>query len=153
MNTYIAQIIQLLLYNGGEATFDVLMEQMHISKRMIDYYLRQFEEWRVGKSFPLISREDDKILLQCNDYNNFWSDFIKEYDVKDYFLSAIERQACIVLLIGISNARIKIEYLVEFFQVSKNTIANDLLIIRKALCKYHVYIENKRWLFFYRKGM
>lgn len=143
MNTYIAQIIQLLLYNGGEATFDVLMEQMHISKRMIDYYLRQFEEWRVGKSFPLISREDDKILLQCNDYNNFWSDFIKEYDVKDYFLSAIERQACIVLLIGISNARIKIEYLVEFFQVSKNTIANDLLIIRKALCKYHVYIENK----------
>ncbi len=143
MNTYIAQIIQLLLYNGGEATFDVLMEQMHISKRMIDYYLRQFEEWRVGKSFPLISREDDKILLQCKDYNNFWSDFIKEYDVKDYFLSAIERQACIVLLIGISNARIKIEYLVEFFQVSKNTIANDLLIIRKALCKYHVYIENK----------
>ena len=51
MNTYIAQIIQLLLYNGGEATFDVLMEQMHISKRMIDYYLRQFEACRKEFSF------------------------------------------------------------------------------------------------------
>ena len=143
MNTYIAQIIQLLLYNGGEATIDVLMEQMHISKRMINYYLRQFEQWRIGKSFPLISRTDDKILLRCDDYNNFWSDFLKEYDIKDYVLSAVERQACIVLLIGISNAKIKIEYLADFFQVSKNTITNDLLIIRKALCKFSIFIENK----------
>lgn len=63
MNTYIAQIIQLLIFNNGEVTFNFLMEQLHISKRMIDYYLKQFDVWRQSVNFPQIQIEDDKVLL------------------------------------------------------------------------------------------
>lgn len=152
MNTYIAQIIQLLIFNNGEVTFNFLMEQLHISKRMIDYYLKQFDVWRQSVNFPQIQIEDDKVLLVCKDYEKFFNEFVENYDVENYFLSAPERQGCIVLLIGLGYEKIKIEYIVEWFKVSKNTITNDLLTIKEKLSKYGVSIESKGKSGYYLKG-
>lgn len=154
MNTYMIQILQLLISNNGELSCSFLSEQFKISRRMISYYLKQLDEWRKVYNIPEISMIDDRLALKdsLNDAQEWLEKFKQEFNTKDYVLNANERQDLLILLIGISKNQIGIDYLIEFFNVSKNTIISDLASVKRFLANNNVGLKNKLKSGYYLDG-
>ena len=152
MNTYMLQIIQMLVYAGGEVEITDVATHLNITKRMINYYLKQLNDIFAAYSLPEIILSNDKMILDVNDPNHFMNTLKEMIHFQDYIFNARERQEFILLLIGLTQETIGIEKIIDYFNVSKNTISNDLIAIKKELQKYSVKLRNKTKTGYYLDG-
>lgn len=132
----------MLLYNNGEIDLSSVSDHLNITKRMVTYYLKQLNDIFSSNNLPEIILSNNKLSISYDNANDFIKTLSDRISAKDYFLNAYERQEIIILLIGLSKDNATIEKLVNYFDVSKNTIVNDLSLIRKLLAEHHIKLLN-----------
>ena len=152
MNAYMLQILQMLIYSNGEVEINSLITRLNITKRMINYYLKQLNDFLRSFGLNEIVLSNDKMFLNIEDSNRFMNTLKQSIKFENYIFNVSERQELIILLIGLSDENIGFESLIDYFKVSKNTISNDLISIKKQLELYDVKLLNKNKCGYYLYG-
>lgn len=144
MNSYIVKIMQLLLSNNKQIELSFMIKELGITKRMFLYYQKQLNEYLADAQLPLVQLENDQLSITITETKDIMEDLLNAVPLKNYILNAEERQDCILIEIGVSTHPIKLEYLIDTFQVSRNTIIHDLASIKKDVAEYHILLTSKQ---------
>lgn len=144
MNSYIVQILHILLSNNGEIDLSSVMKNLHITKRMFLYYWKQLNEYLKQCSLPETVMKDDILKINVENTKDLMVTLIKAVPLSTYILNAIERQECVLIKIGITKDAIRLEDLISEFDVSRNTMIKDITAIKKYLTKFDIQLSSKQ---------
>ena len=152
MNTYVIQILQMLLSNNGTVELSSAISQLKVTKRMFLYYQKQLNEYLSLSGLSLVELKDDVLRMQIHSQVNVVDTIMHTVQIDHYILNAIERQECILIKVGICEAPLLLEQLIEDFDVSRNTMISDITAIKKYLGKYNIKLSNKAKHGYYFEG-
>ncbi len=147
LNARCKEILQLLTTAGRHMTVDEIAKVKMVSRRSIYYDLCKINEWMEYHGIPAIEVERGKgICLTAAQSNAITALSDHPEELNGYVFSPVERVKGIVCLIGLSLEVIRIEDLMRYCQVSRNTIFNDLKVVTAQLVRYdlHLVYETKK---------
>lgn len=151
MNTYMIQLLQLLINHSGIIRIEDALDDLKLKRRMLVYYLRQLNNVMSENNLPLINIDDEYLNLNVSK-SNLINDFIDCIQFKDYQFETVERQQCILLEIGLSRKALLLDDLIEQFNVSKQTLLNDMNTLKAALSEFNIFLKNKQKKGYYLEG-
>ena len=137
LNARCKEILQLLTAAGRHLTVDEIAKAKMVSRRSIYYDLCKINEWLEYHGIVPIEVERGKgICLTAAQNNGIASLTDRPEELGGYVFSPGERARGIICLIGLSLEVIRIEDLMHYCQVSRNTIFNDLKVASAQLARY-----------------
>lgn len=135
------------LLKNPTVTNKKLQEKFLITRRQVDYSFKKINEWlkEQGKN-PVLKvngqyRFDDGILST-----------IESSQVETYIPSEKERAYIIILIILLRKEELSLNHLIEELEVSKNTILQDLKMVRKILAPFELRVQYTRSQGYYFEG-
>lgn len=143
MNTYLIQLLQLLLNHSGNVKIEEALDYLKLKRRMLIYYLRQLNEFLKDKNLSIINMDDEYLSLDIKESNQI-NEFLDSIQFSEYQFDNYERQQCIILEIGLSQKPVFLENLIEQFKVSKQTLLNDMNSIKSTLSEFNILLKNKQ---------
>lgn len=152
MNTYIIQILEILLSNNGKADIPSVIAQLKITKRMFLYYRKQLNEYLLQSKLPQTRMEDDIVCMEVSDSIHVIHTLMAHIQIENYILNANERQECILIIIGIRKDPVVLEHLIDEFKISRNTMIHDLGMVKKYLASYGIKLLNRLKQGYYFEG-
>lgn len=141
-------IIDYLLRTDGYFQLEDISKLMNISKRSLYYDVSKINDWLSAHNISVIQPERQKGILitssQKGKIRKELESLTCDY-TRFYIYSPEERLAIIVCAILVFDKPVHIEKLVELCSVSRNTILNDLRILKREIAKYDstLIYENK----------
>lgn len=147
LNARCKEILELLMTAGTYMTVDEIARAKMISRRSFYYDLCKINEWLEYHEIPLIEVERGRGICLTPEQNRRIAKVSEQPDeAAGYVLSPGERVGGIICLIGSRAEVIRIEDLMRYCQVSRNTIFNDLKVVSTTLQKYDLQLlyENKK---------
>lgn len=147
LNARCKEILELLMTAGAYMTIDEIARAKMISRRSIYYDLCKINEWLEYHEIPQIEVERGRgICLTPEQTQRIVQAGEQPDEAAGYVLSPGERVGTMICLIGSRADIIRIEDLMQYCQVSRNTIFNDLKVISTTLQKYDLQLvyENKK---------
>lgn len=152
MNTYVVQILQMLLTNNGTVELSSAISQLKVTKRMFLYYQKQLNDYLSIARLSQVELKDDVLHMKIEKAEEVVDKLMHTVEIDQYILNAIERQECILIKIGICESPILLEQLIEDFTVSKNTMISDITALKKYLEKYNIKLLNRAKHGYYFEG-
>ena len=134
-------IIQKLLIHEEYVSIIELAKTLKVSRRSVYYDLEKINELCVWLNITPISVERSKGILLTKNQKDTLKDYINEYCPRDFVLQHEERIALIMCHLLSQNEPIFVEPLIELCRVSRNTIFNDLKIIRQKLDQFKLSLD------------
>ncbi|MDE6475287.1 MAG: BglG family transcription antiterminator, partial [Erysipelotrichaceae bacterium] len=137
------EILDYLLTQYEYVSIHTLMEAFHLSRRSVYYALSKVNEWLKEHHLSPIEIERNKgIFLSSIQKGDIEKKMLTEEKTM-YIFSPEERIYVMICLIIQANERVTVEYLMRYFNVSRNTIFTDLKEVAKKLEEYHLTITTK----------
>lgn len=147
LNARCKEILDLLMMASEHMTIDEIAKAKMVSRRSIYYDLCKINEWLEYHEIPLIEVERGKGIYLTPEQSRRIAQLNDQPDESTgYVFSPGERVRAIICLIGTSLETIRIEDLMSYCQVSRNTVFNDLKVAATQLQKYDLKLvyESKR---------
>ena len=137
LNTRCREILQILLNNSDFSTLQQIAEQLQVSKRSVYYDIYRINDWLANYDEPELEVIRGKGILLEKEKKQIIKNLLSQSEKEDiYTFSPTERLDIIICSIIYSNKPVYIEQLMEYCDVSRNTIFNDLGIIVNQLMEY-----------------
>ncbi|PLR75956.1 PTS sugar transporter [Bacillus sp. V3-13] len=121
-----------------------IMEKFNISRRTIYYDMDKINGWLKENQLPVIKHTRSAGFNMDETAKKQIPQKIKNVQTWHYEYSAKERKAWLALYLMGFNTPIYIDDLMERLRVSRNTIIEDLKVLKDDLEKYHLKIEFER---------
>lgn len=147
LNARCKEILELLLTAGDHMTIDEIARAKMISRRSIYYDLCKINEWLEYYEIPQIEVERGRGIRLTPEQSRRIAQVSEQPDeAAGYVFSPGERVGGIICLLVSSIGVIRIEDLTKYFQVSRNTVFNDMKVVSTTLQKYDLQLayENKK---------
>lgn len=130
-------IIDYVLLRDGYVTLDEVTEHLHVSKRAVYYDLHEIVEWLKSKKIPpLIIERQKGIFLSENQKSLVYQHLGKPSTIVYYTFSQEERIAVMICEMLASTEIWDVDKLTNLCNVSRNTILNDLKVVKSQLLEY-----------------
>lgn len=141
ITNYSNEIIQLQelldIFKENNLFYEELDKFNYVSKKICD---------------EIISIKDNELFISKN-ISERWLDILFESSVDDVFLTEKERQAMIYFMSFIQVEELSVFHFQNLFQVSKNTVLNDIKKLRSFLEESGIELLYSRKKGFYLKGL
>lgn len=126
------ELLNYLIQLKEPKTIMAISKELGQSRRKIYYHIEKINEALPKVIEPLVSYPRLGIFLSDSQRQacQLLFDDLNDYT---YVMSAQERMQLMIIYIAISDKRVTIEQLMQLVDVSRNTILNDLTIIRRDL--------------------
>lgn len=147
LNARCKEVLELLLASNAYMTVDEIARAKMISRRSIYYDLCKINEWLEYYEIPQIEVERGRGICLTPEQRQRIDQVHEQPDeAMGYVFSPGERVGGIICLLTGSVEVVRIEDLAQYFQVSRNTVFNDLKVVSTTLQKYDLQLvyENKR---------
>jgi mannitol operon transcriptional antiterminator len=140
-------ILNHLVHADGYVTIPFLTETFRVSRRTIYYDLDKIDDWLKERGYsPLKKIRNAGVYLEEKEKRKIQED-IKTLNERDYEYTTKERQAWIILHLMTTDRPVFIDDLAQLFRVSRNTIIEDIKILKNRLDGFQVALLSDR-----RKG-
>ena len=123
-------ILHKLFENGELTDSEKLQKELKIAKRTFYYDIEHINDWLVQNHLHQVTMSNGRIGVSLDDKKKI--DTLLKTE-NNYFLSITERNSVIILTIALNNKPITIQYIMELFDISKNTVLKSLKQIKEEL--------------------
>jgi mannitol operon transcriptional antiterminator len=130
-------ILNYVLSRDGHVTLDEVAENLHVSKRAVYYDLHEISDWMKNKHISVLKVERQKgIFLSEQQKRLVYQQLEKPSSTVYYIFSQEERIAVLICKILELPEVWHADKLAALCNVSRNTVLNDLKIVKTALIEY-----------------
>ena len=137
LNARCKEILELLLTANEHLTIDEIAKAKTVSRRSIYYDLCKINEWLEYHEIPQIEVVRGKGIFLTPEQSRAIARLNERPDeAAGYVFSPGERVRGLICLIGTALEPIRIEDMMDYCQVSRNTVFNDLKVAATQLQKY-----------------
>lgn len=139
MNARSMDILHMLLENEGYISVNKIAETMKVSKRSVYYDIYHINDWLAYYNLPELEIVRKKGICLSRSEKSKIEEVLRESCVDDeYIFSPTERANIIICSVIYSETPIYIEQLMEYCNVSRNTIFNDLNMVESELKNFEL---------------
>ncbi|WP_068267835.1 BglG family transcription antiterminator [Caviibacter abscessus] len=131
-------LINLLLISQKEQTVTELAKKIGKSRRIVYYNLEKINIELSKLNIEIIVNDKKNGIVINNKQSEILRNLILD---KEYILSKLERELAITLLIATNPKKQTLDFLVNTFMVSKNSILSDINYIKSKLKKFNNKIK------------
>lgn len=136
------KILKMLLINDGYDSLQKLATETNVSKRSIYYDICRINEWLDNHGIPELEIARGKGILLSQDNRDRIAELLDEGKMDEgYVFLPSERVKIIICYIIHSQIPVYVEQLMEFCQVSRNTVFGDLRVVVNQLHDYDLALE------------
>ncbi len=142
LNDRCSHILNTLLWSNDYISLPQLVEEMKVSRRSIYYDICRINEWLEENDIKEIAMGRGRgILIPEEDRDRIKALLLEENPDTNYYFQPSERVKLIIMLIFYSQTPVYINQLMEFCQVSRNTVFGDLRVVVNTLHEYDLTLE------------
>lgn len=142
INARCRKILELLLAGNEYTTLESLEKELEISRRSIYYDICKINEWLDCYDLPELLVERKKGVGIAPEIRfDVEKLLLEEHQEEEYVYLPTERVKIIVCYMIQSREPVYIEQLMEFLNVSRNTIFNDLRVVVNQLHEYDLSLD------------
>lgn len=138
LNSRCVQILTEILAENKAVMSARLVEKLGITRRAMYYDLTKINSWLDYYGLGYVEMADKMLILHSEDFAAI-SQKLKDFET--YQFSVTERRALVLLYIALCHKPVTLEDLQRFFDVSKNTILNDIKDWKTQLLAYDIKID------------
>lgn len=133
------QMLKILLDKKTPLTMDDIANKLDISRRSVYYTLDTLNLWMKSHDFSeLVNKRGFGLMLDPHYYDDIEKALFEERTI---FYSVEERVKILMYILLSNQEQIHIENLVDYMDVSRNTLFNDLKRVRSKLNGYDLDLE------------
>ena len=132
LNRLMLELLSLLLEADGRIDQRDAAESLQCSRRALNYHLEKVSSWLRENGLPAVQAQGDTLLLESGCLPELRR-LLETRSQNEYLLSRGERAAFTVLAAALSPQPVTIEWLRAAFDVSRNTVVNELGELKHAL--------------------
>ena len=121
-----------------------LIEKFHISRRTIYYDIEKINDWLKENNLPAVKHVRSAGFMLEEEAINKVPDKLSFLKTDHYEYSAKERKAWLAICLMTRDTPLFLEDLIEIFQVSRNTMLDDLKGLKTELKRFDLTLEAKR---------
>lgn len=137
-------VLHYLAHSEGTVTISFLTEAFRVSRRTIYYDLDKIDDWLKKQGYSPVKRiRGLGVVLEETERKSI-REAIKHLRKRDYEYGTSERQVWIVLHLMTSDRPIFIEDFIRLFRVSRNTVIEDIKVLKNRLRSFHVSLMSDR---------
>lgn len=137
-------ILHFILTQYEYVSLGALMKEFDISRRTTYYAIQKVNAWLSENGIAELEIERNKGIFLTNIQKHaIQTKLQEEKHMSEYVFSPLERIYIMICLMIVIDERITLEYLMNYFLVSRNTIISDLKKITKILKQYHLCMTNE----------
>lgn len=145
LNARCKEIMKLLTVVDKYMTIAEIAKAKGVSRRSIYNDLGKINEWLEYNGIEPIEVERGKGICLTSEQRQGIAGLDKQSNTEaGYVFSPDERVRSMICLIGMSREVIRIEDLMEFGNISRNTVFNDLKMVSARLQKYHLELSYEK---------
>ena len=134
LNERCTLILKMLLLNDGYLPLQEIAEDTNVSKRSIYNDIYTINEWLKDKAAPTLEVVRGKGVQLPLAYRARIEELLGEEKLKsEYIFSPAERVKILICYIIYSKQPLYVNHLMEYFQISRNTIFGDLRVVSSRL--------------------
>ena len=142
INSRCKQLLNLLLLQSKFITVEQLAAEMKVSRRTVYYDICKINLWLEQGGLPALEVVREKGLLIPHGEREKICDLLNSGQNRQiYIFSPEERKKIIICGIIYSEGAIYMEQLMEYCEVSRNTVFSDLKAVSAALEEYELRLE------------
>ena len=136
--------ISNLLLENSFVDLDMMLNQLHISKRTVYYVVQEINKLFKSHDLPMIQSQYGKGMFLTKEQVEFLTDYLNKEIKYPIILDTDERIATVYLLVLLSSKKYYIKDLEGLFDVSRFTINTDINKLKNILHKFEVkFISQK----------
>ncbi len=139
-------ILQNLLNAAGYVNVQDLADEMQVSKRSTYYDITKIDEWLLSNNLPITIKDRSKgIMIDSEDKLAIQSLVGKSETIHNMVLTPTERINLEISLMIVRDNPLYVDDFMNYAQVSRNTILNDLKGVSNILASYNLELtfDNK----------
>ena len=134
LNERCTLILKMLLLNDGYMPLQEIADDTNVSKRSIYSDIYSINEWLKDKGAPILEIVRGKGVQLPLSSRERIEELLKEERLKtEYVFLPAERVKILICYIIYSKHPLSVNHLMEYFQISRNTIFGDLRIVSSRL--------------------
>lgn len=134
-------IMQKLLVHDEYVPIIELAKTLKVSKRSVYYDLEKISQLCEWLEIPNIIVERSKGISLTKEQKGAFNKYLNDYYPRDFVLQQEDRIAMIITELVSQDLPIFVEPLIQLCQVSRNTIFNDLKLVRQQLEQFKLSLE------------
>ncbi|MBV1684086.1 BglG family transcription antiterminator [Eubacterium callanderi] len=140
LNQNIYRILKLLAESDGKLSLTDIEKQLKQSRRTLYYNLEKLNQWLLDNNFRPAEIKENIVSIKQENKNSL-KELIKNRTFQGYIFSKEERINLTILYIALSEKKVTIDFLKRCYDVSKNTVLNMLVDIRKNLANHGIEVK------------
>lgn len=117
---------------------------LNISRRMIYYYIEKLNDLLTSKGLNKVHKDEQGAYILSIDQINCIDNKISSKAPVQFVFNQKERIELITLSILLENRKLYLKDFTDWFSISKNTVINDLKIVKKNFKKSNITLTSKR---------
>lgn len=133
------KLLFLLLRSHLPLSIGRIAQEFSVSKRTIQYDVEQLEEWLVDAGFSGILRIRNRGILLAEEEKDPINEYLEKVNLKRAY-TPIERKTRLLLLIALGKQRIVTEDIIQFNDVSRATVLQDLKELKRNMEPFFISI-------------
>lgn len=137
LNSRMAYILNATVKEKGRVPISSILDDLKISKRTFYFELKKTNDWLKLNELGSIQISGQQLIVEPKNSGKLRS---RLGEMKGYLFSVEERRKMEIFFIALSYHAVTIDKMQSFFDVSKNTILNDIGDLKKTLLRYDIKI-------------
>lgn len=117
-----------------------ILNALSITSRQLNYSIEQINQELISRGIPVIRKEGKKFIFS----EGILDLMIERQGIEDIVFSPEDRVQIIILYILMMEVALSLDHFAVDLNVSKNTVLNDMKIVRKKLAEYHLTLDYSR---------
>jgi len=139
LNNKMAYILDAVTEEKDKVSIPEILNDLKISKRTFYLELKKTNEWLKCNELGRIQVDRQQIMLITEGHGKLLS---RLSEVRGYLLSVKERRVMELFYIALASYPITIDKMQTFFDVSKNTVLNDINELKSVMARYDIKVCN-----------
>lgn len=147
------ELVNYLLASNESKTIMAISKELQVSRRKIYYHLEKINDALPEEIEKIIAEPRKGLLLDANQKVACRS-LLMSVNTYTYMMTADERMQLIIVYICLSRQRVTLEKLMALTETSRNTVLNDLNVIRNELAnnQYKISLYTSKSEGYFLKG-
>lgn len=139
LNSKMAYILNAVVKEKDKVPISSILNALKISKRTFYFEFKKVNEWLECNGAGRIEISGQQIVLVSESRERLLG---RLQEVREYLFSVEERRAIELFYIALSCRPVTIDRMQSFFDVSKNTVFNDIKDLKEKMLRYDIKVRN-----------
>lgn len=137
------RLLVKLLYAADHVPMDELKSELGVSARTIYYELKRVNDWLAFHQFDCVRHVRSSGFYIVSEQQNRIKEMLPQIGDSEYGYTPLERRALDLLFILSQPAPVFVEDLMELTDVSRNTVLEDIRLLKNELAKQGLTLDFK----------